>query len=106
MDAGGLVDDGTMIAIVRERLSRPDTPHGFVLDGFPRTVGQAEALDGIMDERGNGPLVVVDVVVPEEELVRRLGSRRICEVRDHGRAGCRLGKRAGARSAAASWCRG
>ena len=49
-----------------------------MLDGFPRTVGQAKALDAIMDERGQGPLVVVDVVVPEQELVRRLGSRRIC----------------------------
>ena len=78
MDRGELVDDDTIIAIVRDRLSKPDTRPGFVLDGFPRTVGQARALDVIMDERGRGPLVVVDVVVPEQELVRRLGSRRIC----------------------------
>ena len=78
MDRGELVDDATIIAIVRERLSKPDTRPGFVLDGFPRTVGQAKALDVLMDERGGGPLVVVDVVVPEQELVRRLGSRRIC----------------------------
>jgi len=78
MDRGELVDDGTIIAIVRDRLAKPDTRPGFVLDGFPRTVGQAAALDGLMDERGEGPLVVIDVVVPDQELVRRLGSRRIC----------------------------
>jgi len=78
MDRGELVDDATIIAIVRDRLARPDTRPGFVLDGFPRTVGQAAALDTLMDERGQGPLVVIDVVVPEQELVRRLGSRRIC----------------------------
>jgi adenylate kinase len=78
MDRGELVDDDTMIAIVRDRLFRPDAQQGFVLDGFPRTVGQARALDVIMAERDNGPLLVIDVVVPEQELVRRLASRRIC----------------------------
>lgn len=78
MDRGELVDDTTMIAIVRDRLSRPDARPGFVLDGFPRTVAQAEALDGLMHELGNGPLVIVDVVVPDVELVRRLAGRRIC----------------------------
>jgi adenylate kinase len=78
MDRGELVDDTTIIAIVRDRLTRPDTRPGFVLDGFPRTVGQAVALDTIMEERAQGPLVVVDVVVPEAEIVRRLSSRRIC----------------------------
>jgi adenylate kinase len=78
MDRGELVDDATMIAIVRERLMRPDAQRGFVLDGFPRTVAQAEALDCIVAERNNGPLVVVDVRVPERELVRRLAGRLIC----------------------------
>jgi adenylate kinase len=78
MDRGELVDDATMIAIVRDRLLQPDAAPGFVLDGFPRTVTQARALDQIVGERDNGPLVIVDVVVPEEELVRRLASRRIC----------------------------
>jgi adenylate kinase len=78
MDLGGLVDDATMIEIVRERLLRPDATPGVVLDGFPRTVAQASALDRIIAERGNGPLVIVDVVVPTEELVRRLSLRRIC----------------------------
>ena len=78
MDRGELIDDATMIEIVRNRLLKPDTMAGFVLDGFPRTVPQARALDAIMDERGQGPLVVVDVMVPEKELLRRLLSRRIC----------------------------
>jgi adenylate kinase len=78
MDRGELVDDETMIAIVRDRLLRPDAAPGFVLDGFPRTVTQARALDEIIGERDNGPLVIVDVVVPEDELVRRMATRRIC----------------------------
>jgi adenylate kinase len=78
MDRGELVDDETMVAIVRDRLKRPDTSGGFVLDGFPRTVAQAGALDRIVEERGNGPLIVVDIEVPEAELVRRLAGRRIC----------------------------
>jgi len=77
MDRGELVGDDVLIAIVRERLERPDARAGFVLDGFPRTVAQAEALDPIMN--GRGLLIVVDVVVPEAELVRRLASRLICE---------------------------
>jgi adenylate kinase len=78
MDRGELVDDETMVAIVRERLKKPDTDAGFVLDGFPRTVSQAQALDSIIDERGKGPLIIVDIDVPEAELVRRLAGRRIC----------------------------
>src|SRR6185295_5287153 len=78
MDRGELVDDATMIAIVRERLMRPDAETGFVLDGFPRTVPQAEALDRFVAERNNGPLIIVDVRVPDHELVRRLASRLIC----------------------------
>jgi adenylate kinase len=76
MDRGELVGDEVMIGIVGERLGRPDTAGGFVLDGFPRTVPQAEALDALM--RGRGPLVVVDIVVPEDVLLRRLAARRIC----------------------------
>ncbi|OLD57742.1 MAG: hypothetical protein AUI64_00090 [Acidobacteria bacterium 13_1_40CM_2_64_6] len=77
MDRGELVGDDVMIGIVRERLDRPDALAGFVLEGFPRTVAQASALDTIMD--GRAPLIVVDIVVPEAELVRRLASRMICE---------------------------
>jgi adenylate kinase len=78
MDRGELVSDEVMIGIVGERLHRPDAISGFVLDGFPRTVAQAEALDRLMAERD--PLIVVDIVVPEEELVRRLGTRSICRL--------------------------
>ena len=78
MDRGELVDDATIVAIVAERLRKADADPGFVLDGFPRTVAQAKALDEIMHQRNNGPLIVVDVVVPDQELVRRLASRRIC----------------------------
>jgi adenylate kinase len=78
MDRGELVDDQTIIAIVRDRLTKADARRGFVLDGFPRTVAQAEALDRIMAERNDGGLIVIDVEVPQEELVRRLAGRRIC----------------------------
>ena len=74
--SGGLVGDDVMIGIVGDRLARPDTKAGFVLDGFPRTVTQASALDAIVNDRG--PLVVVDIVVPEDVLLRRLAARRIC----------------------------
>ena len=76
MEAGNLVGDDVMIGIVRERLDRDDARRGFVLDGFPRTVVQATALDGMVD--GRGPLCVLDIVVPEDVLVRRLATRRIC----------------------------
>ena len=76
MEAGRLVGDDVMIGIVHERLDRSDAKQGFVLDGFPRTIVQAEALDRLVT--GRGPLVVLDIVVPAEVLVRRLASRRIC----------------------------
>lgn len=76
MEGGNLVGDDVMIGIVRERLDRDDARNGFVLDGFPRTVVQAAALDAMID--GRGPLVVLDIVVPEDVLVRRLATRRIC----------------------------
>jgi adenylate kinase len=76
MEAGNLVGDDVMIGIVQERLGRADAQAGFVLDGFPRTVVQATALDDMVN--GRGPLVVLDIVVPEDVLVRRLATRRIC----------------------------
>jgi adenylate kinase len=76
MDSGQLVSDEIIIGVVRERLDKDDVRNGFILDGFPRTVAQAQALDGLMD--GRDPLVVIDIAVPEEELVRRLGSRLVC----------------------------
>src|SRR5215471_7813351 len=77
MDRGELVSDEVMIGIVRDRLDRNDAREGFILDGFPRTVAQAGALDDIM--RGRDPLIIVDIVVPEAELVRRLSTRLICK---------------------------
>jgi adenylate kinase len=76
MERGNLVGDDVMIGIVKERLNRDDARLGFVLDGFPRTVVQANALDRLVD--GRGPLVVLDMVVPEDVLIRRLATRRIC----------------------------
>jgi adenylate kinase len=76
MDRGELVSDDVMIGIVTERLGREDVSPGFVLDGFPRTVAQAAALDRLM--HGRDPLIVLDIVVPESELARRLGTRMIC----------------------------
>jgi adenylate kinase len=78
MEAGNLVGDDIMISIVRHRLDQEDARVGFVLDGFPRTVVQAMALDCMVEARG--PLVVLDIVVPEDVLVRRLATRRICQV--------------------------
>ena len=85
MDRGELVSDDVMIDIVTERLGRPDVVNGFVLDGFPRTVAQAKALDKLMN--GRDPLIVLDIVVPESELARRLGSRMICEDCGHNADG-------------------
>ena len=77
MERGELVGDDLIIGIVRERLSRPDAVAGFVLDGFPRTAAQANALDEITAARG--PVICVEIQVPDEELVRRVQARRVCE---------------------------
>jgi adenylate kinase len=75
--AGELVSDDIMTTLVDERLGQSDASNGFVLDGFPRSVEQAEMLDLLLE--GRGPLVVVEIAVPEVELLRRLSQRRICE---------------------------
>ena len=75
MERGDLVPDELVIEIARDRLARDDCAAGFVLDGFPRTTRQAEALDAILAERGREPVRVVALVVEEEELVRRILSR-------------------------------
>ena len=77
MERGELVGDDLIIGIVRERLSRPDAIAGFVLDGFPRTAKQAQALDEILKDCG--PVICVEIQVPDEELVRRVRARRVCE---------------------------
>ncbi len=80
MDKGELVPDEVTIGIVKERLSQSDAKDGFLLDGFPRTVEQAEALNGIMKELGTKIDKTIYVEVTEEELMNRLTGRRICEV--------------------------
>jgi adenylate kinase len=71
MASGALVDDATMAEVVRERLAKPDTLKGFLLDGYPRTLPQAETLAGILREAGRHLDAVLLVDVPEDELVRR-----------------------------------
>jgi len=78
MDQGALVPDQVTIGIVKERLSKDDCKDGFLLDGFPRTIAQAEALQNIMQELNEDIDYVVNVEVPEEKLVERLTGRRVC----------------------------
>jgi adenylate kinase len=78
MDAGELVPDGIVIGIVKERLAEPDLAGGFILDGFPRTVPQADALDAALEDMGKGIDAVISVDVPSEALVERLTARRQC----------------------------
>ena len=78
MDAGELVPDEVVIGIIRERLGEPDTAAGFMLDGFPRTLEQATALDEMLAGAGRALRFVLLIDVPEEELVQRLAGRRAC----------------------------
>ena len=78
MDSGALVPDEVVIGLVDERLARPDASGGYVLDGFPRTVTQAEALDGLLRRRGQELDRVIFFDVSRDELLRRLTGRRIC----------------------------
>lgn len=80
MDKGLLVPDDVMIGLVRERTLEPDAREGFVLDGFPRTVPQADALDAILRERSRPVDKVVALTAPDEDLVRRLSARWECPV--------------------------
>ncbi|HVE71304.1 MAG TPA: adenylate kinase [Thermoanaerobaculia bacterium] len=77
MAAGGLVSDDLMIGIINERLARPDAQKGFILDGFPRTLVQAEKLDGIVGN-GDDPLRVLQLLVPDDAIVHRITLRRTC----------------------------
>jgi adenylate kinase len=87
MASGALVSDDLMIGIINDRLAKPDAARGFILDGFPRTVVQAEKLDTIVgDSRGNGSgneadgLRVLQLLVPDEAIVKRISLRRSCPV--------------------------
>ena len=79
MDRGDLVPDEVIIGVIAERLQGDEAADGFILDGFPRTVPQAEALDSKMKQLGRDLTAAVLIDVPEDEVVRRLGGRRTCE---------------------------
>ena len=78
MDAGRLVDDATMLGIIGERLARPDVERGFILDGFPRTIGQAEGLAALLDDLGQPLDAVVLFEIDPVALEKRLAGRRTC----------------------------
>lgn len=80
MDRGDLVPDSVTIAMVRDRLAEGDTRDGFLLDGFPRTLTQAKVFDEMLDELGTKLDVVLELVVDDDEVVRRLSGRRTCRV--------------------------
>lgn len=80
MESGGLVPDDIVMGMVEERLARPDCNGGFVFDGFPRTLPQAEKLDGILGRLGFGKPLVLDIEVSDDKLMRRLTGRRTCSV--------------------------
>ena len=73
IEAGDLVPDDVIIGMVKERIARPDAANGFILDGFPRTVAQAQVLDGITKLD-----VVFNIDVPDEALIKRISGRRLC----------------------------
>ena len=83
MDAGKLVPDEVTIGIVRERLGRPDCKKGFILDGFPRTVEQADALNEILADNGIKLTGVLNISVPAADLIERAVGRRICKSCGH-----------------------
>jgi len=78
MDAGKLVDDATMLGIIRERLAQPDAREGFILDGFPRTLAQAEGLERLLQALGTPLDAVVQMEVDYDKLVKRISGRRTC----------------------------
>ncbi|MFC7329385.1 adenylate kinase [Marinactinospora rubrisoli] len=83
MDRGDLVPDEVTNAMVRDRLAEPDAREGFLLDGFPRNVAQAEWLNKTLDDAGRGLDVVLELKVDEEEVVKRLSGRRTCRACGH-----------------------
>ncbi|MCX5092224.1 adenylate kinase [Streptomyces sp. NBC_00365] len=78
MDAGKLVPDEVTIGMAKDRMEQPDAANGFLLDGFPRNVSQAEALDEMLKAEGMKLDAVLDLEVPEDEVVKRIAGRRIC----------------------------
>jgi adenylate kinase len=78
MDAGRLVPDDVMNRLIAERIAQPDAARGFVLDGFPRTLAQAEALDALLEERDQGLDAVLEFAVDDDALVERISGRYAC----------------------------
>lgn len=78
VERGELVPDDLISALVGARLGREDVQEGFILDGYPRTVGQAEYLDGVLEGAGQTLDAVINIAVPESAIVERLGGRRVC----------------------------
>ncbi|MFD6167990.1 adenylate kinase [Streptomyces coeruleorubidus] len=78
MDAGNLVPDEVTIAMAKDRMEQPDAENGFLLDGFPRNVSQAEALDELLETESMQLDAVLDLEVPEDEVVKRIAGRRVC----------------------------
>lgn len=83
MDRGDLVPDEVLIGIIAERLESGEADHGFILDGFPRTVPQAEALDGKLQALGRSITAVILIDSSDEEIIRRLSGRRVCSEGGH-----------------------
>jgi adenylate kinase len=83
MERGALVPDELVLAMVEERISREDCAHGFVSDGFPRTVPQAEGLEAICGRHNVASMIVLNIVVDPQFLMRRLTGRRICKAQSH-----------------------
>lgn len=78
MDKGALVADAIVVGVIAERIADPDCANGFILDGFPRTLAQAEALDHMLEARGRSLDAVIEIRVEEKELVKRIAGRFSC----------------------------
>jgi len=83
MDRGDLVPDEVISGVIGERIASAEALDGFLLDGFPRTIAQAEALERALEPLGRRPTAVLSIEVPDEEVVRRLSGRRVCERNGH-----------------------
>jgi adenylate kinase len=83
MDRGDLVPDEVIVGVIAERIDSAEARDGFILDGFPRTMPQAQALDAKLEELGRGVTAVLLIDVPDDEVVRRLGGRRTCAENGH-----------------------